>query len=736
MLEANKTNEALDKIISTIQKSSLFDEDYYLSVYPDVAACGEGPLFHFCRYGARERRSPHVLFDTERYCSFLPAQTIGDNPLLHYVTEGHLKNLSPHLLFDPIYYRKQAKNLEANANPLVHFLRYGAELELDPHPCFSTKFYLQNNPDVKESKINPLVHFLKFGAFENRSPHPIFDVEFYSQNNPDVGRSGVNPLIHYILAGVKERRWPNADFDPVFYKRITGSENPLVHYITEGQSKGLPTRSEQKANQLAQLGQVTEMLLKQERFSEVFDLVKELYSKMQPHFYSQGLSEIGCSEEIDELLLETGRLIFKKGTGLESVRNQKCDEATRAGGYVFIVTNLHNTGGHTAVLEDFLRAIEPGPATILVTEVRVVCDRPMIIDRFQHHRVPIKFAPEGSSNVERLRWIFEQIQTVKPEKIVYLIHPHDLIAVASALPELDSQLYFYHHLCHLFTVGAKIPHAVHIDFHKTAWWNCRQNYGITNNVLLPLCASELESLRLSRVEFMPTGRLKTCSASADPSKVTAPYAYPFHEIIPEVLQFTGGEHVHWGSLPPNVLDMIRSNLVKRGLSPSVFTSVPWVKSIGQAMLELEADLYVNSFPLGGGRSVIEAMAVGMPIMMHSSYCSPFYDGLDIVYPEAYVWRSREELVEILSKISKKDLGHHSALSLAHYQKQHTLMAMKEHLSSLQPPRQGQAVDAVLDGRFTHPTNKFRAFFDSQFLDLPLLASYVERIKSGLQTHSS
>ena len=42
----------------------LFDAEYYLASYPDIAAAGVNPLLHFIVQGAFERRKPHPLFDT------------------------------------------------------------------------------------------------------------------------------------------------------------------------------------------------------------------------------------------------------------------------------------------------------------------------------------------------------------------------------------------------------------------------------------------------------------------------------------------------------------------------------------------------------------------------------------------------------------------------------------------------------------------------------------------------
>ncbi len=46
----------------------LFDADWYLQAYPDVAAAGVDPLAHFLGFPA-ERRNPNALFDSRAWAA-------------------------------------------------------------------------------------------------------------------------------------------------------------------------------------------------------------------------------------------------------------------------------------------------------------------------------------------------------------------------------------------------------------------------------------------------------------------------------------------------------------------------------------------------------------------------------------------------------------------------------------------------------------------------------------------
>lgn len=62
---------------------------------------------------------------------------------------------------------------------------------------FDSKFYLEQNRDLRELNIDPLQHYCERGHRENRDPHPIFDLQFYRTNFMVPGQTE-NPLLHYL----------------------------------------------------------------------------------------------------------------------------------------------------------------------------------------------------------------------------------------------------------------------------------------------------------------------------------------------------------------------------------------------------------------------------------------------------------------------------------------------------------------------------------------------------------
>jgi GT2 family glycosyltransferase len=119
--------------------SALFDEQYYMSAYPDVPA-GRA-LDHYLAHGSAEGRRPNRVFDGDWYVSTYPdVAATGLNPLLHYALAGAAEGR-------------------------------------DPSPAFSSSYYLATNDDVRHSGSNPLAHYLLHGQEEGRLPRPQHDDE-------------------------------------------------------------------------------------------------------------------------------------------------------------------------------------------------------------------------------------------------------------------------------------------------------------------------------------------------------------------------------------------------------------------------------------------------------------------------------------------------------------------------------------------------------------------------------
>jgi hypothetical protein len=71
---------------------------------------------------------------------------------------------------------------------------------------FDERFYLETNPDVRETGTDAALHYLLHGGVEGRDPGPFFSTEAYLARYPDIAAASLNPLLHYEAHGRRENR--------------------------------------------------------------------------------------------------------------------------------------------------------------------------------------------------------------------------------------------------------------------------------------------------------------------------------------------------------------------------------------------------------------------------------------------------------------------------------------------------------------------------------------------------
>lgn len=148
-------------------------------------------------------------------------------------------------------------------DPAEHFLRIGWHIGRDPGPDFSTRSYLDEHPELLESRTCPLVVLARAEAPEQSAgtdpgtgPTPgqlkdmeivrqsrNFDAEWYLRMYPQAAQDPFGAAGHYIMTGTSELLNPGPGFSTRFYLQKhpdirKAGINPLVHYEQWGRSEG------------------------------------------------------------------------------------------------------------------------------------------------------------------------------------------------------------------------------------------------------------------------------------------------------------------------------------------------------------------------------------------------------------------------------------------------------------------------------------------------------------------
>lgn len=376
------------------------------------------------------------------------------------------------------------------------------------------------------------------------------------------------------------------------------------------------------------------------------------------------VAKVFGASELDGLCQAIGRLNLTR-LGLR----QKNQETRNADGpIVYLVSRLQPSGGHTAALVDIIRLSGDSQSVVIVSGTCGRTDPHALRIRFSGlPMVSLESTPRGS-HLSKLDWIQRRLLEIRPRTVWLFNHHQDSVAIAAVQPDQGYRVCFYHHADHHLCLGVHLPYAEHYDPHPMGFHNCRNILGISNNRYLPLVVSD-QGDRPSTLNFMESGHLVTCTA-ANSNKVEVPYFVRYVDLVPEILQFTHGRHIHIGRLTLLARRRIRKGLRRRGIPDESFVYVPYVPSVWRAMHEYQVDLYLASFPYGGGRTLVEVMGAGTPVVVHRHCTSRMLGGFDMAYDGAPTWRTPKELLHILLSLNPGELAYQSRLARAQYEKYH------------------------------------------------------------------
>lgn len=298
------------RLAQEVERTGLFDAEYYLAANEDVADSGIDPARHFAMTGWSEGRRANPEFDPAFYLErHADVAAQGVNPLVHYAEDGFLEGrqtssiaasrpasldagdealrhaIEATGLFDRDFYLAAYPDVAATGlDPALHFAQEGWKEGRRPNPFFDPTLYLSANPDVVATGQNPLLHYAEHGLLEGRhrsagdgAPSEVegsasdatlaeavratglFDEAFYLRQNPDVAASGVDPALHYATQGWRRHRRPNATFDPAHYLErhpdvAALRMDPLVHYARHGREEERSTSREDERVTLRKYG--------------------------------------------------------------------------------------------------------------------------------------------------------------------------------------------------------------------------------------------------------------------------------------------------------------------------------------------------------------------------------------------------------------------------------------------------------------------------------------------------
>lgn len=369
---------------------------------------------------------------------------------------------------------------------------------------------------------------------------------------------------------------------------------------------------------------------------------------------------------------------------------------------VIVASEVYSFGGHTRVIEDFINNSEGKEgAVVLLTNLFGAAVEKLQDPAALRAKAKILVAPDVNL-YEKLVWLRRMLRDLAPKRVYFFHHHQDSAAVAAMLGCNPENAFCIHHGDHQLSLGMHIPDVTHVDIHNFGYFYCRNNLGIEGNLYWPLVAED-RGFSENR-PFMSTGGLVTATCG-NANKFIRPYPFSYISLVPALIAASKGRHVHIGSLPGDVVDNIRAGLAARGIEGDRFVHIEWVPSLWDALRELGVDWYLNSFPAGGGKAVIEAMGSGTPVIAHSHLKSSVLSCAELIYREAPTWQNFDDLLEIIESTTPGLLAQQSSAARSHYLKHNHPDILKLCLKLGRGSAEGGVVPAPL-ARSVEPLQAF------------------------------
>ncbi|MBW2712812.1 MAG: hypothetical protein JRC77_03590 [Deltaproteobacteria bacterium] len=336
---------------------------------------------------------------------------------------------------------------------------------------------------------------------------------------------------------------------------------------------------------------------------------------------------------------------------------------------VYLASTLTETGGHTGLVGDLVRASGNRKSHLLLTltngKTKNLTDE--ALSRTAIRRENIECCQE-SSLLGKLKWLVSRLEELNAHRVFLLHHPDDVVAASAIVPSLANQFFFVHHADDRPALGLHASGTTHFDLTPFRYHYCRSWVGIGSNFYLPLTCPDRHAR--NPLDWKATPGIQTTASSGSPRKFSMEYRPDYAETVVCLLQASAGRHVHIGTLSSAMLDQIHTLLDEAEIPRDRFHHVQQVESLWQAMLEWEVDLYINSFPTPGARASVEVMGSGTPVLWHVRSEQSQYEDTHMAYPEAFCWKDLAELRQHVSQADAPWLVDQSCAARQQYERLH------------------------------------------------------------------
>ncbi|HEY6897979.1 MAG TPA: hypothetical protein VI279_12010 [Rhodocyclaceae bacterium] len=284
--------------------------------------------------------------------------------------------------------------------------------------------------------------------------------------------------------------------------------------------------------------------------------------------------------------------------------------AAQPGDSTLIVTTLMSqVGGHSRVIEDVMAEVA-APVLVLTDLFWFYRKDPDQLNWLfdAHPDTPVIVLPQRSI-WDKCRALHALTLRLQPRNILYFHNHQDPIPFVGTIGHPGSRKTLVHHCDHNPSLGNTLAAVDHADLTEEMAGPCARHLGKQVQVL-PLSMPDG-----GRKAFAPCqGNDFSVVTSGTEAKFTRSGEMALQNVVATTLGCVGGRFYHIGPLAEDWAAEIKAHLARQQIDPARFVPLGPVESLWQTLLGLDAQLYIGSAPVGGGRASIEAQGCGYPVV--------------------------------------------------------------------------------------------------------------------------
>jgi hypothetical protein len=290
-----------------------------------------------------------------------------------------------------------------------------------------------------------------------------------------------------------------------------------------------------------------------------------------------------------------------------------------------VATRLYEVGGHSKVASDIAAIIGPGDTTIVYTDTDHELRHEKLLNvrrapAAERHRANLLLGAD--SLVGKILELYNLVAAVRPGRIFLLTHHFDMVAPIALWP-FRSVVEYLHHADHLPTLGATLPWSAHVDLTYRCHGVC-QRAGL-NPIYAGLTVPPGTVAAAARPPLIGERtpgplRIATCGHL---DKYRGAMTHRWLDFVIAALRQPGGaELIHFGRVDEAFRAEMQQGLTAAGFDPAAYVFAGETPDLSADLQARNVDAYLMSYPLGGGKAGVEAMAVGLPPIVPTDPSSP------------------------------------------------------------------------------------------------------------------